>query len=154
MSRAFVKESDGEPEPLPDRIVSEHPNFVTARGQALLEQSVQRLELERSAARSASDKGLLASVARDLRYFQLRRESARLITPQVEPSVVRFGVQVWLELDDGSERAFRIVGEDEADPPKGLLSYVSPLAKSMLGERVGATVLLGAHQAVISRLEV
>jgi transcription elongation GreA/GreB family factor len=153
MSRAFVKESDGEPDPLPERAISEHANFVTARGLALIDQAIQNLELERSAARSADDKGALARIGRDLRYFQLRRESARLITPQAEPTVARFGVQVWLETEDGTERAYRIVGEDEADPANGLLSYVSPLAKSLLGARVGTVIELGAKPATISRLE-
>jgi transcription elongation GreA/GreB family factor len=154
MSRAFVKESDGESEPLPDRAISEHANFVTARGLALLDQAVQALELERSAARAADDKIALARIGRDLRYFQSRRESARLVTPAAEPTVARFGVQVWLELEDGSEKSYRIVGEDEADPARGLLSYVSPLAKSLLGAGVGASIHLGPIAATISRLQI
>lgn len=154
MSRAFVKESDQDQDSLPERTVSAHANFVTARGLALLEQSIQALELERTAARRATDNGALARIGRDLRYFQRRRESARLITPAPAPTVARFGVQVWLELEDGTEKAFRIVGEDEADPAQGLLSYVSPLASSLLGARVGTPVQIGSSQATISRLEV
>jgi len=154
MSRAFVKESDQDPDSLPERAVSAHANFVTARGLALLEHSIHTLEAERTAARAAADKGALARIGRDQRYFQRRRESARLITPAAEPSAARFGVQVWLELEDGTEKTFRIVGEDEADPAQGLLSYVSPLASSMLGARIGAVVQLGSMQATIARLEV
>ena len=154
MSRAFVKESDQDPDSLPERAVSTHTNFVTARGLALLEQTIRALELERTSARVAADSAALARVGRDLRYFQKRRDSARLISPAAPPTVVRFGVQVWLELEDGTERAFRIVGEDEADPSQGLLSYVSPLASSMLGASVGATIQLGAAPATISRLEI
>jgi transcription elongation GreA/GreB family factor len=153
MSRAFVKESDQESDPLPERTVSEHANFVTARGLALLEHSIHTLEAERTAARAAADNGALARIGRDLRYFQRRRDSARLITPAPEPTAARFGVQVWLELADGTEKAYRIVGEDEADPAQGLLSYVSPLARSLLGARVGATVQLGSKPATIARLE-
>jgi hypothetical protein len=51
MSRAFVKESDQDQDSLPERTVSAHANFVTARGLALLEQSIQALELERTTAR-------------------------------------------------------------------------------------------------------
>jgi transcription elongation GreA/GreB family factor len=153
MSRAFVKESDQDPDALPERPVSAHANFVTARGLALLEQSIRALEAERTAARASADNGALARIGRDLRYFQRRRESARLITPAEAPAAVRFGVQVWLELEDGTEKAFRIVGEDEADPAQGLLSYVSPLASSMLGARVGAAIQLGSLPATISRLE-
>jgi transcription elongation GreA/GreB family factor len=154
MSRAFVKETDQDPDALPERVVSAHANFVTARGLALLEQSIQALEAERTAARAAGDKDALARIGRDLRYFQRRRESARLITPAAAPSAARFGVQVWLELEDGTEKSFRIVGEDEADPAQGLLSYISPLASSMLGAGVGAAVQIGSMQATIARLEV
>jgi len=154
MSRAFVKETDQDPDALPERAVSEHANFVTARGLALLEQSIHALETERTAARAAADNGALARIGRDLRYFQRRRDSARLVTPAPAPAAARFGVQVWLELADGTEKAFRIVGEDEADPNQGLLSYVSPLANSMLGARVGAAVQIGSAQATIARLEI
>jgi transcription elongation GreA/GreB family factor len=154
MSRAFVKESDQDPDALPERVVSAHANFVTARGLALLEHSIQALEAERTVARAATDNSALARIGRDLRYFQRRRESARLITPAAAPAAARFGVQVWLELEDGTEKAFRIVGEDEADPAQGLLSYVSPLASSMLGARVGAAVQIGSQQATITRLEI
>jgi transcription elongation GreA/GreB family factor len=153
MSRAFVKESDQDPDALPERPVSAHANFVTARGLALLEQSIRALEAERTAARASADNGALARIGRDLRYFQRRRESARLITPAEAPVAVRFGVQVWLELADGTEKAYRIVGEDESDPAQGLLSYVSPLASAMLGARVGAAIQLGSMPATISRLE-
>ena len=60
MSRAFVKESDRDDEMLPDREVSPHPNFVTARGLAQLEARVRDLEQERSAARAVDDSGAMA----------------------------------------------------------------------------------------------
>src|SRR5580698_8753833 len=93
MSRAFVKESDQEPDSLPERPVSAHANFVTARGLGLLEQTIRTLEIERTTARQAADNPALARIGRDLRYFQKRRDSARLITPAAAPTVVRFGVQ-------------------------------------------------------------
>jgi len=154
MSRAFIKETDQDADALPERAISAHANFVTARGLALLDQSIHALEAERTAARAGADKAALARIGRDLRYFQRRRESARLVIPAAKPAAVRFGVQVWLELQDGGERSFRIVGEDEADPALGLLSYVSPLAGSMLGAGVGDTVQIGSSQAIISRLEI
>jgi transcription elongation GreA/GreB family factor len=154
MSRAFVKESDQEPDSLPERPVSAHANFVTARGLGLLEQTIRTLEIERTTARQAADNPALARIGRDLRYFQKRRDSARLITPAAAPTVVRFGVQVWLEFEDRTEKAFRIVGEDEADPAQGLLSYVSPLASALLGAQVGTAVQVGSAQATIARLEI
>ena len=78
MSRAFVKESDQDTDPLPERPISEHPNLVTARGQSLIEARVRELEAERTIARAAGDASTLARVARDLRYFQVAaRQRAR-----------------------------------------------------------------------------
>src|ERR1700704_3343151 len=92
MSRAFVKETDQDTDTLPERAISEHPNLVTARGLALLEARVRELEAERSIARAAQDNPALARIARDLRYFQARRDSARPVTPPVHSEQVRFGV--------------------------------------------------------------
>ena len=153
MSRAFVKESDQAAEALPERPISSNPNLVTARGLAQLEARVRELETERSAARTANDAATLARIARDLRYFQARRDSARLVTPVAQPEQVRFGVRALLRLPGGVERAFQLVGEDEADPKAGLISYVSPLAKALMGKAVGEQLPFGAHSAEILTLQ-
>ena len=153
MSRAFVKDSDQDTDPLPERAISEHPNLVTARGLALIEARVRELEAERSAARAANDSAVLARSARDLRYFQARRESARLVTPPAHSQQVRFGVRALLRLPGGVERAFQVVGEDEADPKAGLISYVSPLAKALMGKGVGEKLPFGPQTAEIIALE-
>ena len=153
MSRAFVKDSDQETELLPERAVSAHPNLVTARGLALIEARVRELEAERSLARAANDLPALARTARDLRYFQARRDSARQVTPPAHSQQVRFGVRALLRLADGAERAFRLVGEDEADPNAGLISYVSPLAVALMGKSVGEQLPFGAQTAEIIALE-
>jgi len=153
MSRAFVKETDQDATELPERAISPHPNLVTARGQALLEARVRELEAERSAARTANDAAALARIARDLRYFQARRDSARPVTPPAQPQQVRFGVRVLLRLPGGVERSFQLVGEDEADPKAGLISFVSPLAKALMGKGVGDQLPFGAHSAEILALE-
>jgi transcription elongation GreA/GreB family factor len=153
MSRAFVKESDQDTEALPERAISPHPNLVTARGLALLETRVRELEAERSAARAANDTGALARIARDLRYFQARRDSAKPISAAANPDQVRFGVNAVLQLPDGGTQSFQLVGEDEADPKAGLISYVSPLAKSLMGKEVGERLLFGAQTVEIIALE-
>lgn len=153
MNRAFVKESDQDTETLPERTISSHPNLVTARGLAQLEARVRELEAERSAARAVNDTAALAHLARDLRYFQSRRESAKLVTPPAPARQVRFGVRALLQLPDGTERAFQLVGEDEADPKAGLISYVAPLAKAMMGKGVGEQLPFGEHTAEIVALE-
>src|SRR5258706_11272847 len=141
MSRAFVKESDAAGEPLPELVVSPHPNFVPPAGLVLIEQRVAALEAEQRAARSGNDKPLLARVNRDLRYWTQRRASARVVPAAVAPiDVARFGIAVSLRFEDGTERAFRIVGEDEADPARGLVSWAAPLGRNLTGKTVGDEV--------------
>jgi transcription elongation GreA/GreB family factor len=152
MSRAFTRESD-DPAPLPERAISSHPNLVTARGLAAIEAQIRALESERQAARAAADSALRARVERDLRYWTARRASARVV-PQVEaPERVRFGVQVTLRAAGGAEQSFRLVGEDEADASRGLLSWVSPLAQALLGRAAGDSVPFQGAEAQILRLE-
>ena len=141
MSRAFVKENDDAGEPLPELVVSPHPNFVTPAGLALIEQRVAALEAEQRDARGGDDKPLLARIARDLRYWTQRRASARLVPAGVAPiDVARFGIGVSLRFEDGTERVFRIVGEDEADPARGLVSWAAPLGRALTGKSAGEDV--------------
>lgn len=160
MSRAFVKEGDGEPLALPERVISPHPNLVTASGLRQIEARVRDLEGERGraldAARAAAtgthDAAALASLERDLRYWRQRKASARLVTPAAAPEVMRFGVTATLRAADGATRALAIVGEDEADPARGLVSWVSPVAESLLGAGVGEAVAIGDRQYEIIAL--
>src|SRR5512139_3566108 len=152
MSRAFVKENDDAGEPLPELSISPHPNFVTPAGLAQIEQRVQALEAEQRAARAGSDRPLLARINRDLRYWVQRRASARLVPAAVKPiDVVRFGAGASLRFEDGTERAFRIVGEDEADPARGLVGWVAPLGKALTGKAVGDEVeALGQRAEIVA----
>jgi transcription elongation GreA/GreB family factor len=137
MSRAFVKETDGEePGDLPERRISPHPNLVTTRGLRLIEESLARLESEHAAARSAGDRAAMARAARDLRYWRARRDSARLAPPP-EPGTIGFGARVTFVDPQGHRRTYRLVGEDEADPADGRISWVAPLARALTGRRVG-----------------
>lgn len=153
MSRAFIRESDQDAELLPERVISPHPNFVTPAGLRQIEERVRELESERQAARSDEDSAALARIERDLRYWTQRRSTARVIEPAPRPDAVRFGVNVTLELEDGSQREFRIVGEDEADPSQGRISWVSPLGEALMGKKRGDTVEFQARPAEIVRLE-
>ena len=152
MSRAFVREDDQAGDALPDRVQSEHPNWVTPRGLALLEARQRELEQALAEAREAQDKDLAARIARDLRYCTARRGSARVIQVQGVPDRVRFGVAVVLGLAHGEERELRLVGEDEADPSAGLISWVAPLAQALLGRAVGDDVRFLEQDAVILAL--
>ena len=144
MSRAFVKEPDGDTtvEDLMDRPISPHPNFVTAGGLAQIETAVADLEREHTAALAADDKTAIARTLRDLRYWAARRASAQVAAPR-QDGQVHFGSTVTLVRDNGKRQTFRIVGEDEADPAHGTLSYVAPLARALMSKQVGDTVEAG-----------
>lgn len=154
MSRAFVKESDGaEVDDLPELVVSPHRNLVTADGLRLIEATLDRLDDELSKARAASDRGAVARVERDLRYWRQRRATAEVVAAPSTADVVRFGSTVTLETDSGATHRFRIVGEDESDPQRGLISYVSPLAEALLGARAGDSASLRGEAAEVVRIE-
>ena len=154
MSRAFVKEHDGDaPDDPPERPVSPHPNFVTARGLKQIEAQIRELESAREQARDADDKAIVARIDRDLRYWLQRKSSARVVTPEPDPSAVRFGVRVRIRYEDGSERTFTLVGEDEAAPAEGLISWASPIGRGLIGAEVGDEVMLQERRAEILGLQ-
>lgn len=153
MSRAFVRESDQDAVgPLPELEISEHPNFVTAQGLLQIEKRIADLELQRQQARAADDKVLLARIARDWRYWTQRRGSAQVVEPPAALDAVRFGMQVTLGYPDGTQRVFRLVGEDEAEPAQGLLSWVSPLAQQLMGAQEGDVVKLQGREVEVVRI--
>lgn len=147
MSRAFVKEPDsGAPDlDLPERPVSEHPNYVTPAGLAELERRAGEVEARRLELLALGDDPLnaddLRHVDRDLKYYATRIESAILVDPAAQPvDEVAFGAAVTVT-DAGGERTFTIVGEDEADLATLKVSHVSPLAEALMGARVGERVV-------------
>jgi transcription elongation GreA/GreB family factor len=151
MSRAFVKERDGEDalEELPERPISAHPNLVTAEGLAHIEAEIARLQQEHAAAQAENHRGALARTARDLRYWTGRRATAQVVPPPSDSSRVQFGSTVTIVRDDERRQIFRIVGEDEADPTRGTLSHVSPLARALFGKQVGDSIQAGQSDAEI-----
>jgi transcription elongation GreA/GreB family factor len=151
MSRAFVKESEdagSEPE-LPERSISPHRNLVTPAGLEQIEAEVHRLEEELAAARAGDDKPSVARCQRDLRYWTQRRASAEVVPPPTRRDKLRFGSTVTIRLDDGTAKTLRIVGEDEADPARGLIAYVAPVAAQMIGAGVGERVEIGGAEGEI-----
>lgn len=137
MSRAFVKEQDDAPEALLERPVSSNPNFVTARGLRLIDAEIETLRNQQSQAQHIGDKAAAARYARDLRYWVQRRTTAQLVAPPGDLTAVAFATRVTIERHDGRRQTFAITGEDEADPAKGLLAYTSPMARALLGRRIG-----------------
>ena len=148
MSRAFVKEDqvDSGADLVPERVVSGSPNYVTARGLAALMQQAESLGAGRQEAEAIADederRAALARIDRDLRYVRWRIESAEVVdTSGLPADEVHFGSEVTVADESGAERTYTIVGEDEADLAKGLLSFTSPLARSLMGARVGDPVV-------------
>jgi len=157
MAVAFTREEDYESQAadLPDRPISAHPNLVTASGLAAIEAELAAARAAYSAAQVqggvSADRTAMARATRDLRYWSARRASAQLTEPAPETDTVQFGRTVEFEREDGRRQVFRIVGEDEADPTKGSISYASPLAKGLLGKAVGDTALVnGAEVEVVA----
>jgi len=151
MSRAFVKEPDGAEafEELPDRPISEHPNLVTPQGLAQIEDNLTRLHEQHAQAQSAGDRAALASVGRDLRYWTARRSTAQVMPAPEDTEKAQFGSTVTIVRDDGRRQTFRIVGEDEAEPAQGTLSYASPVARGLLNKAVGDVITAGSGEAEV-----
>jgi transcription elongation factor GreA len=66
--------------------------------------------------------------------------TAEVIDPPTSGDRVTFGSTVRLEDEDGKETTYQIVGSDEADPKRALISVMSPLARTLIGKKVGDTV--------------
>ena len=149
MSRAFVKESDddlaaGE---LPERPLPEHVNYVTPKGLELLQTRVRELaerheELKRQADENSEARQKLRETDRDMRYFNAQLERATLVDTAHQPrDRVHFGAIVRIEDKEGAEQEFSLVGDDEADVASGRISWASPLARALIGAKIGDTVV-------------
>jgi transcription elongation GreA/GreB family factor len=148
MSRAFVKESDDDLD-LPDRPVSEHPNEVTAEGLRQIEAALAESRKALAQAQSAGDRSAIAQASRDQRYWSARRATAHVVQQASEQDVIRFGATVTIRRNDGREQTYRMVGEDEADPARGTISHISPLARALFGREVGDSIRIGPSEAEI-----
>jgi transcription elongation GreA/GreB family factor len=147
MSRAFVKDAEGIDE-LPDRPISEHPNEVTREGLQQIEAELTAAQDTYAAAQATGDREGLSRAGRVLRYWMARRSTAIVAPEPGDDSVVRFGHTVTIVRSDDREQTFRIVGEDEADPARGTISHVSPLARLLFGK---ASVMLYRSPAAMRR---
>lgn len=148
MSRAFVKET-AESAPPPERMVDEGPNLVTPEGLAQIEAHIARIE---AAMKTESNILLRETLARDLRYWEIRKSTAELAPPPAT-DIVSFGSTVTISRK-GRTQTFRIVGVDEADASKGQISFRSPLAQAILGARPGEVIETGEPLGEIGLLEI
>ncbi|MFD0858855.1 GreA/GreB family elongation factor [Roseovarius aquimarinus] len=147
MNKAFTKEDDGSagPQRLDDLPISPHPNHVTPNGLAQLHARAEALETEIARLRAMGEDAEalypLAVAERDLRYVEARLASAILIEPpEGDYPRVQFGAVVDVLDEDGRPARYTIVGEDEADPAKGLIAAPSPLARALLEAETGDVV--------------
>lgn len=141
MSRAFVKESD-RIEPLPEIPLSEHPNHTTLAGLARQQQRLAQLRADGADGVVLEDELARETAAREMRWLEARIASAIVVDPAQQPAdSVTFGASVDVVDEHGVEATYRIVGEDEADAEHGSVSWLSPLAKAVLGAKVGEEVL-------------
>lgn len=149
MSRAFVKESDDDfvAGDLPERPVPAHANYVTPKGLELLQGRVRELTESHEVLKSQADEDSearrkLRETERDLRYFRSQLERATPVDTANQPrEQVHFGAVVTIEDEEGVSQEFAIVGDDEADVAAGKISWASPLARAMIGAKVGDTVV-------------
>ena len=147
MSRAFVKENDLEHAgiDIPERPISQLPNYVTPNGHKQLKEIIQLVETEIKSIKELEDspenKQNKMKLERDLRYYLKRLETAILIDKHEDSNKVLFGAHVILIDENNEVYKFQIVGEDEADIKQNKLSYVSPLAKEIIVSSIGDEVI-------------
>ena len=144
MSVAFTKEDSAETASetmLPDRPVSPHPNHVTEAGLKALEWQLAQAREAYDAAQTIEEinerRRQAAIPFRDARYFAARVRTAQVIPAPASTDTVAFGSTVTFSREDGRVQTYRIVGEDEADPKAGSISFVSPVARLLMGKAVG-----------------
>jgi len=147
LSVAFTKEDSAETASetlLPDRPISPHANLVTEAGLKALELQLEQAREACEAAQKIEDvnerRRQSAIPLRDVRYFTARVRTAQVMPNPASTDIVAFGSTVTFRRADGRVQTYRIVGEDEADPKAGSISFVSPVAGLLMGKAVGDEV--------------
>ncbi len=156
VSVAFTKEDSAETASetlLPDRPISPHPNLVTEAGLKALEFQLQQAREAYAAAQTIEDvnerRRQAAIPLRDARYFAARVRTAQIVAAPPSTEIVAFGSTVTFRREDDRVQTYRIVGEDEADPRTGSISFVSPVARLLMGKAVGDVVSMSGQDLEI-----
>lgn len=159
LSVAFTKEESSETAAetlLPDRPISPHPNLVTEAGLKDLESQLRLARAAYDAAAVIEDvnerRRQAANPLRDTRYYAARVHTAQLVAEPTSVEIVAFGSTVTFSRDDGRVQTYRIVGEDEADPKAGSISFVSPVARILMGKAVGDVRSVGDQELEITAI--
>jgi transcription elongation GreA/GreB family factor len=156
VSVAFTKEESSETAAetqLPDRPISNHPNLVTSNGLKQLEAELEKARSAYDAAAAIDDvnerRRQQAVPVRDARYFTERVRTAQVMPDPSSGEIIAFGSTITYTRDDRPPQTYRIVGEDEADPKTGTISFASPVARALMGKAVGDVVELGDQELEI-----
>lgn len=145
MSVAFRRESDDEHlEPKFELPIPPGPNLVTSRGMAQIRARVAELEAELKTLTAEEE---IKALRRQLRYWGTRQATMELV-PVPDGSSAAFGCAVTFQMN-GTDRKITIVGDDEADPAEGLISFSSPLARALIGAEPGEKVDFANRQDAI-----
>ncbi len=145
MSVAFRRESDEEhKEPRFEIPIPVGPNLVTPAGLAQIEARVAELE---ALVAAESEETRLAEAKRDLRYWRTRLATAQVAPP---PPAGQAGIGSLVRFrHKGKLKEMRIVGDDEADPANGSISFSSPLGRALIGAEVGDLLDFGGEEEAI-----
>jgi transcription elongation GreA/GreB family factor len=119
-------------------MVDDGPNLVTPHGLAQIDAHIARIE---TSMKTETNVLLRETLARDLRYWEIRKVSAEVVQPSADDTV-SFGSTVTIQRK-GRTQTFRIVGVDEADASKGLISFRSPMAQAILGAKERDLIEMG-----------
>jgi transcription elongation GreA/GreB family factor len=150
VSVAFRRESDEEhKEPRFELPLPSGPNLVTPRGLAQIEAAVAEREQR---VQQPLGEDLLAVAQRELRYWRTRLATAQVAPPAPDDEAA-FGSRVTFTLN-GQRKTVEIVGDDEADPHAGLISFSAPLARALIGAAVGDMADFGGKTDAIEIVEV
>ncbi len=160
MSVAFTKEDSAETASetvLPERPIPQGPNLVTEGGLAALQQQLAEAQEAYATALRIDDvnerRRQAASPYRDIRYLTERVRTAQVMPAPSTNAEVAFGSMVTFERDDGRIQTYRIVGEDEADPRSGSISFASPVGRALIGKSVGDEASIGNASVEIIRIK-
>lgn len=141
MSKAFTKDDDAGPALVVPRrapLPAGQPNYVTARGLALLRTELATLRAEQAASGARAEGAPDAALLERLAELEDRLATAELVVPpRPAPAEARFGATVSVVTEAGVERTYAIVGVDEADAAAGRIAFVAPLSRALLGKRAG-----------------
>lgn len=139
-----------------------HKNYMTTQGWQKMRDEYQRLnsverpEIVSLVAWAASNgdrsengdyiygKKRLREIDRRMGFLESQLQAAEVIDPEKRPQTdtVYFGATVTIAREDDSREVYKIVGREESDPDRGKISYVSPIAKAIIGKKEGEEVLL------------